>query len=78
MRDQPTTEHLFWAREFVRLAREQAAKKGVPDQVMARAMLVQAWMLFTGQSEDEARVAVKSLYEASIAKVAAPSKGARI
>jgi hypothetical protein len=68
MSDKPSTEQLFWAREFVRLAREQAAKKGVPDHVMAQAMLVQAWMLFTGQSEEEARKSVSSLFAESMAK----------
>jgi hypothetical protein len=71
----PSTQHLFWARELVKLAREQATKKGVPDHVMAQAMMVQSWMLFTGQSEEEARKSVSGLYAASLAKkVAAKPK----
>lgn len=68
MSETPSTEHLFWAREFVRLAREQATKKRVPDHVMAQAMIVQAFMLFTGRSEEEAAKAVKELYATSIGK----------
>ena len=64
----PSTEQLFWARELIKLAREQAKKKGVPDHVMAQAMLVQAWMLFTGQTEEEARKSVSGLFAASMAK----------
>ncbi len=59
-------EQLFWAREFVNLARQQAAGKGAPSHVMAQAMLVQAWMLFTGQSEHEAAKSVSGLYAASM------------
>lgn len=70
MPEAPSTEHLFWARELVQLSRQQAAKKGVPDHVMAQAMLVQAWMLFTGQSEEQARKSVSGLYATSLAKVA--------
>ena len=44
-----TREHLFWAREFIQLAKTQARQKGVSDQVLAQAMLVNAWMLFTGR-----------------------------
>jgi hypothetical protein len=66
MTEKPNTEHLFWARELIRLAREQAEKKGVPDHVMAQAMMVQAWMLFTGQSEEDARKAVSGLYSATL------------
>jgi hypothetical protein len=69
MSNAPSTEQLYWAREFVKLARHQAAKKGVPDHVMAQAMLVQAWMLFTGQSEEEARKSVSQLYTTSFAKM---------
>jgi len=65
----PLTEHLYWARELIQLARQQAVKKGVPDQVMAQAMLVQAWMLFTGQNEEDARKSVSQLYATSLAKV---------
>jgi hypothetical protein len=68
MSNEPTTEHLFWARELVRLSRAQAVKKGVPDHVMAKAMLVQAYMLFTGQSERDAATTVKGLYVNSMAK----------
>jgi hypothetical protein len=68
MSDQPSTEHLFWARELVKLSREQAAKKGVPDHVMAQAMLVQAFMMLTGQSEEDAAKSVSGLYAASVAK----------
>ena len=68
MTETPTTEQLFWAREFVKLARDQAKQKGIPDQIMAQAMLVQAWMLFTGQTEDEARKAVQGLFSASVNK----------
>jgi hypothetical protein len=75
MSENPSTEHLFWAREFNRLAREQAQKKGVPDHVMAQAMMVQAWMLFTGQSEEEARISVGKIYAASAAKKMAESGG---
>jgi hypothetical protein len=67
----PTTRHLFWARELVQLARQQATKKGVPDHVMAQAMLVQSWMLFTGQNEEEARKSVSGLFASSMAKKAA-------
>ena len=62
------TLHLFWARELVQLARSEAAKKGVPDHVMAQAMLVNAWMLFTGQGERDARKSVAGLFTASMAK----------
>ena len=65
----PSTQHLFWARELVKLAREQAKEKLVPDHVMAQSLMVQAWMLFTGQSEDEARKSVSGLYAASLAKI---------
>ena len=75
MSENPSTEHLFWARELNRLAREQAQKKGVPDHVMAQAMMVQAWMLFTGQSEEEARRFVSGLYSASMAKKMAGGGG---
>ena len=68
MPEKSSTNHLFWARELVQLARKQAAEKGVPDHVMAQAMLVQAWMLFTGQDEKQARKSVSSLYSNSIAK----------
>jgi hypothetical protein len=64
----PTTQHLFWARELIRLARQQAVKKGVPDHVMAQAMLVQAWMLFTGQNEEESRKSVSGLFASSMAR----------
>ncbi len=67
MSNEPITEHLFWARELVRLSREQAAKKGVPDHLMAKAMLVQAYMLFTGQSERDAATTIKGLYANSMA-----------
>jgi TRAP-type uncharacterized transport system fused permease subunit len=68
MSEKTSTEHLFWARELVRLSREEAAKKGVPAQVMAHAMLVQAFMLFTGQPEEVSAEAVKGLYASSLAK----------
>jgi hypothetical protein len=29
-------------------------------------MMVQAWMLFTGQSEEDARLAVRGIYSASL------------
>ena len=64
----PTTEQLFWAREFTQLARQQAVKKGIPDHVMAQAMLVQAWMLFTGQNEENSRKSVSGLFASSMAK----------
>ena len=70
----PTTQHLFWARELTQLARQQAAKKGVPDHVMAQAMLVQSWMLFTGQNEEESRKSVSGLFASSMAKKIANSK----
>jgi hypothetical protein len=66
MTEKPNSEHVFWARELNRLAREQAQKKGVPDHVMAQAMMVQAWMLLTGQSEEDARLAVRGIYSASL------------
>ena len=66
MTEKPNSEHVFWARGLNRLAREQAQKKGVPDHVMAQAMMVQAWMLFTGQSEEDARLAVRGIYSASL------------
>ena len=68
MADQPSTAHLFWARELAQLARKQAATKGVPDHVMAQAMLVQAWMLFTGQDEEQAAKSVREIHANSIAK----------
>jgi hypothetical protein len=40
----------------------------VPDHVMAQAMLVQAFMLFTGQSEEDSSQAVRDLYVHSMAK----------
>ena len=70
----PSTQHLFWARELVQLSRTEAMKKGVPDHVMAQAMLVQAWMLFTGQNEGEAKKAVSGLFSVSMAKVIPPKK----
>jgi hypothetical protein len=69
------TEQLFWARELIKLAREQATQKGVPDHVMAQAMLVQAWMLFTGQSEEESKNSVQGLFAASLGKHFAGSAG---
>jgi hypothetical protein len=69
--EQPTpasTQQLFWAREFVKLAREHASAKGVPDHAIAQAMMVQAWTLFTGQNEDDARKTVSGIYSRSIAK----------
>ena len=68
MSDKPSTEHLFWAKELTKLSREQAAKKGVPDHVMAQAMLVQAFMMLTGQSEQDAAKTVSGLYATSVAK----------
>jgi hypothetical protein len=70
MIDKTPTQHLFWARELIKLAREQAAAKGVPDHVMAQAMLVQSWMLFTGQSEADAKKSVSKIYSESISKKA--------
>lgn len=63
-----TREQLFWARELIKLAREQAVRKGVPNHVMAQAMMVQSWMLFTGQSEEEAAKAVSAIYSSSMGK----------
>lgn len=60
-------EHLFWAREFIQLAKTQARKKGVSDQVLAQAMLVHAWMLFTGQNEEASRKSVSGLFASSMA-----------
>lgn len=65
---QQTTEQAFWAREFARLAIEQAMKKGVQRHTMAQAMLVQAWMLLTEQTEENAVKAVKGLYASSVAR----------
>ena len=76
MSSETTTEHLFWARELVRLSRVQAAKKGVPDHVMAKAMLVQAYMMFTGQSERDSATTLKGLYANSMAKHLKPKKAA--
>lgn len=61
-------EHLFWAREFIQLAKTQARNKGVSDQVLAQAMLVHAWMLFTGQNEEASRRSVSALFASSMAK----------
>ena len=63
-----TREHLFWAREFIQLAKTQAQRKGVSDQVLAQAMLVHAWMLFTGQNEEASRKSVSTLFASSMAK----------
>jgi hypothetical protein len=63
-----TREHLFWAREFIQLAKTQARQKGVSDQVLAQAMLVHAWMLFTGQDEEASRRSVSKLFASSMAK----------
>lgn len=68
-----TTEQLFWARELIALARQQAKSKGVPDHAMAQAMMVQAWMLFTGQTEEESRKSVSGLFAQSMAKRVPPS-----
>lgn len=70
-----TTEQLFWARELVQLAKSEAKKRNVPDHAMAQAMMVNAWMLFTGQNEEEARKAVSAMFSASMAKrvAAAPT-----
>jgi hypothetical protein len=68
MTDEPANYHQFWARELTRLAVQQAFKKGVPRQAMAQAMLLEAWMLFTGQGEEDARKAVQGLYLTSVAK----------
>jgi hypothetical protein len=62
-----SSDHQFWAREFLRLALKQAEKKGVPSHTMAQLMLVQAWMLFTGQSEQDASKTVKTLFLKSMA-----------
>ena len=64
----PSREHLFWARELVQLARQEAKRKGVPDHAMAQTMMVQSWMLFTGQNEEEARKTVSGLFAASMAR----------
>ena len=72
-----TTEQLFWARELVQLARSEAKKRGVPDHAMAQAMMVNAWMLFTGQNEEEARKAVSAMFSASMAKRVAPASTSR-
>ena len=64
----PTREHLFWARELIQLAKTQARQKGVSDQVLAQAMLVNAWMLFTGQNEEDSRKSVSKLFASSMAK----------
>ncbi|AWM07547.2 hypothetical protein [Bradyrhizobium symbiodeficiens] len=63
-----TREHLFWAREFIQLAKTQARNKGVSDQILAQAMLVHAWMLFTGQNEEASRRSVSTLFASSMAK----------
>ena len=68
MVDTPTPEHHFWARELIRLAKQQAAEKGVPGDVLARAMLLEAWMLWTGQSEEDAKKSVQAIYAQTIAK----------
>jgi hypothetical protein len=68
MTDQAASDHQFWARELIRLAVQQASKKGVPRHAMAQAMLLEAWMLFTGQGEEDAKKAVQGLYLTSIAK----------
>ena len=68
MVDTPTSDHQFWARELIRLAKEQAAKKGVPGDVLARAMLLEAWMLWTGQPEEDAKKSVQAIYAQTIAK----------
>jgi hypothetical protein len=78
--EQPTTgkpnvEHVFWANELTRLAREQAQQKGVPDHIMAQAMMVQAWMLLTGQSQEEARRTVSGLYSASLQRQVLQGEG---
>jgi hypothetical protein len=75
MNGNSTTEQLFWARELVKLAREQATLKGVSDHVMAQAMLVQAWMLFTGQSEEESKKSIQGLFAASLGKHFAGATG---
>jgi hypothetical protein len=71
------TEHLFWARELITLARKQAAQKGVPDHVLAQAMMVQSWMIFTGQSEMQARRAVSKLFSESMRKAAKKASAAK-
>ena len=75
-RNGSSREHLFWAREFVQLDKTQARNKGVSDQVLAQAMLVHAWMLFTGQNEEASRRSVSALFASSMAKsLAAGSLG---
>jgi hypothetical protein len=64
---QSSDDHQFWAREFIRLALKQGEKKGVPSHTMAQVMLVQAWMLFTGQNEQEATKIVQGLFLKSMA-----------
>ena len=38
---------------------------------MAQAMLLEAWMLFTGQGEEEAKMSVQGLFLTSMAKAKA-------
>jgi hypothetical protein len=69
-----SSDQHFWARELLRLALRQAEQKGVPNHIMAQVMLVQAWMLFTGQSGQDASKTVKTLFLKSMAdKFAATS-----
>jgi hypothetical protein len=68
MGEQATSDHQFWAKELIRLALQQASKKGVPSHLMAQALLLEAWMLFTGQGEEEAKKSVQGLFLASMAK----------
>jgi hypothetical protein len=63
----PRSDHQFWARELIRLALKQAENTGVPRHTMAQVMLVQAWMLLTGQSEPEATKIVQELFLKSMA-----------
>ena len=57
----PAIDELYRAREMLAVFRRHAADLGVPDQVVAEAMLVDALMLMTGGSEDVARAALASL-----------------
>jgi hypothetical protein len=53
-------------RRELAVARCPILNKGAQSQGAAGSILVQAWMLFTGQSEEDARKAVSGLYSATL------------
>lgn len=51
----------FWAKALLEIYRRQAAEKGVPDDLVAQTMMIEAWTILTGCSEADARAAIERI-----------------